>query len=656
MTFRDVAIKNFKLNLQKFFSYFLCSSFSIMIFFIYSSLLFNENLKKQSDHFAISMLFYITLTALAAFSVFFINYAHSAFMKARKKEFGIYLTLGMNSDDLKNIVNLENIIIVAASLLAGLITGVLFSRLFQMIVLKLLDIQNVAFSLSYKCFLLTLGVFSIIFLMVIIISNLQTRNMDISELLKEGRKGKFTKGGKLKASGGIFMLLLSVIFLGVITQHEKLRSNGVIVIAYVFWCFLGTYITISNIGTAYIDFIKGKSYYYSNILSITEISHKFTQNKKIIFVLSILSAMTITLVASPVSLYSLSSSIAEMNSNSNIEFVQLGNINKLSQQSFKELISKSNSSIESIKNTEFIALQLKEASVSEKYLNERPVVSEKTYNSVTGSQVNLKKGEALNVLLDWLPGYHGIEPLSNIKLSDGNNDTFDFKVTESIHSKWVASIDSYSTSSGLVISDEDYENIKKLAAQDDIGFFRSVKFDNWKNTKPLVDNLKSELDKINSSLTSKDKKAALNLKVNSTIERYDELKRGYSFFIFVTTIMGALFFIAGGSVLFFKKYTELEEDRERFFKLYKIGISEKEAEAVVAKELRIMFFSPLIVGSLLGYSFIYLLTFMFDGGDIIKKFMTNATFVLIIYFVFQAVFYYITKRKYSAEVIRKLKL
>ena len=118
--------------------------------------------------------------------------------------------------------------------------------------------------------------------------------------------------------------------------------------------------------------------------------------------------------------------------------------------------------------------------------------------------------------------------------------------------------------------------------------------------------------------------------------------------------MGLLFFIAGGSVLFFKQYTELNNDKVRFFKLYKVGISEKEAAEVIAKELKVTFFTPPIMGSSLGYCFIYLLTFLFGGGEIVKEFMVNVTFVVIVYFLFQVVFYNITKRKYTDEILKDL--
>lgn len=653
MTFKDVAVKNFKLNMQKFFSYFLCSSFSIMIFFIYATLLFNQDLSKRPDGDTVKVMFYIALTALTVFSVFFINYAHSAFMKSRNKEFGVYLTLGMNYTDLRRLVNVENAIIILSSLVAGLVSGLLFSRIFQMVVLKLLNISGVKYSLNYKSFLLTISVFAVIFALVIILSTFQTKRLDISDLLKESKK----KQGKDKSTIlpgliGILILILSFIMLVTICKHEKLRSNLAVIITYILLSFTGAYVTISYIGAAIISLVKDSSYYYHNILFITEINHKFTQNKKIIFVLSILSAMTITLGASPFSLYSLVDSIAEMNSNANIVYVQLGDINNISATDFNNIINNTDSKVESVKDIEFISLSLQGDKESADLIKSKPIVSESTYNSVTSCNIHLNSGEAFNVITTWLPGNHGINPQDKISFSDGFKE-FNFTAINSSHSTWVSDADAYASTSGIVISNEDYSYMKKNITSKNIGFFKSVKYSNWKKTGIAINTLVNKLNKSNESLNAGDKKLSSLFKVSSTLGRYETLKQGYSFFIFVTTVMGILFFIAGGSVLFFKKYTEINADRERIFKLYKIGINEKEAIGVIAKELRLIFFTPMIMGSILGYSFIYLLTFLFGGGDIIKKFMINATYVVIVYFLFQAAFYYITKRKYKDIILPK---
>ena len=108
-------------------------------------MLFNEDLKGTEQMELVSYVFPITLVAIGAFSIFFISYAHRTFIKGRNKEFGIYMSLGMNEKDIKNLVLLENVLICIGSMVVGIAIGTLLSRLFQMVVLSMMEIDNIDF-------------------------------------------------------------------------------------------------------------------------------------------------------------------------------------------------------------------------------------------------------------------------------------------------------------------------------------------------------------------------------------------------------------------------------------------------------------------------------------------------------------------------------
>ena len=59
------------------------------------------------------------------------------------------------------------------------------------------------------------------------------------------------------------------------------------------------------------------------------------------------------------------------------------------------------------------------------------------------------------------------------------------------------------------------------------------------------------------------------------------MMQGYRFFVFITVIMGILFFISSASVLFFNQYVDLDINKKLFSKLYKIGIVKKEVKNMV---------------------------------------------------------------------------
>lgn len=636
MTFKDVVLKNFKGNMNQYVAYFLSGSFSIMLFFLYSTLYFNKELGGREDTDVLTYVFPITLVAIALFSIFFINYAHSAFIRGRNKEFGIYTSLGVTSKELLKLINTENILINSASLVTGITVGALFSRLFLMVILNLLEIKNIHFSLNYLPFLITILVFTIIFATVMLGTFLRMRKTDISSLLKEARRSQgreYNKKDPIFGGLGLFIMACSVVFVAIIANDDKLNSNPLILMLYMTISFWGIYLSLSYGGNLIIHLIKNSRFYYQNMLSVTELHHKFNQNRKIIFVLSILSTMTIFLVASPFSLFSLSKSIAELDKN-HLEYVETATINNLPEDALKKILQEQE--ITSNKTVKFIYLSSKAA--SDKLSDCKPVISADEYKAFTGIEVKLAQGEAVNIILEWIPGNYGIEKDSTHTFYAGNN-SYRFQFQNSAKGEWIASIKSFPTQSAIVISNEDYAKLLKSITDQNIGYYHMIDFKKWEKSKETINALRKALG--NSEL-----------KVGSIIDSYENLRSSYSVFLFVSTVMGILFFVAGGSVLYFKQFTELPETKATFHKLTKIGISYSEIKKIIGKELLSVFFLPLIFGAFSGLSLIYLMTYLVDGDAIIREFMTNALFVILIYFLSQGIFYYLARKKYMYEIVK----
>ncbi len=636
MEFKDVIIKNFKGSLSKYLAYFLSSSFSIMLFFMYSILILNKEMKGRDDLEVLSYVFPITMVSIALFSIFFINYAHSAFMKGRNKEFGVYMSLGVDNKELRKLINIESLLISAASLLLGMGMGALFSRLFQMVILSLLEIKDIPFYMDYKPFLLTFTVFCFIFFTVMAGIFLRMRKIDISTLLKDARKSEsrdYSKKDPVLGGLGLVLMILSILFLVVIAGNDDWNTNPVFLIAYITTAFFGVYLTLSFGGNLILNLIRRSSFYHKNMLATTELHHKFNQNKRIIFVLSILSTMTIFLVASPFSLFSLSEKIAEMDKN-HLEYVETATVNKLSEEVLNKLITGQN--LQSNSTLKFIYLSTVEG--SDQFRDCKPVISQSEYNTLTGSNIELLSGEAYNVILDWTPSKHGIKPGGEYELYAGDF-TYRFQFKASQKGDWVTGMQSFPTNSIVVINDADYRKLSSEITDNNLAYYHLINFHNWKKSRTVIDALKEVI-------------GDSELKASSIIDTYEGLKSGYSVFLFVSTVMGIMFFVAGGSVLCFKQFTELPEARITFRKLYKIGITDKEMGRIIGKELLVVFFLPLIFGTFLGCSLIYLMTFVVGGDAIIKEFMTNALFFVMIYFISQSVFYLITKNKYTAEIVK----
>lgn len=70
-----------------------------------------------------------------------------------------------------------------------------------------------------------------------------------------------------------------------------------------------------------------------------------------------------------------------------------------------------------------------------------------------------------------------------------------------------------------------------------------------------------------------------------------------SFFL-IGTFLGVIFFIGAGSVLYFRMYTDLTTEQEKYITITKIGLTEAEMKRSATIQLAILFFVPYIMASI----------------------------------------------------------
>ena len=79
---------------------------------------------------------------------------------------------------------------------------------------------------------------------------------------------------------------------------------------------------------------------------------------------------------------------------------------------------------------------------------------------------------------------------------------------------------------------------------------------------------------------------------------YQEMKQTVALTAMIALLMTGLFFIAAGSMLYFRLFGEAEEDREKYRAMRKLGVSSQEIARVVTAQVLVFFFAPIVVGSI----------------------------------------------------------
>src|SRR5690606_21746704 len=127
-------------NVKNYLLYFISMIFSVVIYYTFVSLQYSPEVKKaieSSD--SILNIFIAGSVVLVLFVAIFIFYSNSFFTKKRKKEVGLYSLLGLRKKTIGKMLFYENLIMSAAALVIGIIFGTFLSKLFTMLLLRLLD-------------------------------------------------------------------------------------------------------------------------------------------------------------------------------------------------------------------------------------------------------------------------------------------------------------------------------------------------------------------------------------------------------------------------------------------------------------------------------------------------------------------------------------
>lgn len=214
-----LAARNIKKSYKDYNIYFLTLVLAVCIFYSFNAIDSQKALidMKSSNENYISTLINM-MSGVSVFVSFILGglilYANNFLIKKRKKELGIYMTLGMGKRKVSRILVTETFIVGAISLIVGLVLGMAASQVLSAFTLKLFEISinEYRFALSTSAIGKTILYFGIMFLLVMVFNVFVISKYKIIDLLTAGRKNEDIK---LKNSFIYFLtFILCVVLLG----------------------------------------------------------------------------------------------------------------------------------------------------------------------------------------------------------------------------------------------------------------------------------------------------------------------------------------------------------------------------------------------------------------------------------------------------------
>lgn len=124
-----------------------------------------------------------------------------------------------------------------------------------------------------------------------------------------------------------------------------------------------------------------------------------------------------------------------------------------------------------------------------------------------------------------------------------------------------------------------------------------------------------------------------------------KINKDYAPVMFVGLFVGLVFFVSAGSFLYFRLYTDLDGDKQKFGSIAKLGLSDKELRKVLTKQIAILFFAPIAVALIHGAVALTALSHMF-----FYNLAVESAIVLGVFLVIQVLYFFAVRYFYTAQI------
>lgn len=668
-----MAGKNIINNRSGYIPYMFTCIMTIAMFYIMKSLTYNENVLQVYGGEAILSVLAAGSGVLAIFSVIFLFYTYSFLIKRRKKEFGVFNILGMEKRHISVTVFLETVYVAAAALSAGLVTGIVFSKLFFWIFMRMLGTQAaLKWSFSSRACADTALLFSVIFLL----SHLNTlRQIHLSnpiELLRGGQMGEREPKTKALLALASLASLAAGYYLAVTTDNP-LSSITVFFVAAVL-VILGTYGLFTAGSIFVLKLLRAnKTYYYKtqHFISISGMIYRMKQNAVGLANICILSSAVLVMISTTASLYlgmndlianrypkDISMQIyvdhagAEQQMDSLIDQklqeygITVKNLSKYHYSSAVTVYQNGKLYTEnelddvnvSLLSNHIVSIQIIPAQEARnmgadvKELNDKEAAVYEVGGSLEGGSFTVSGQE-----------YQIVQKLKNMDISMGSVDA---------------------ASDSLVLVVKDIDAVKTLTSllmgrdadtQSTDGLIRyTFQFD----TDSDEDIQSAFMKAVQAEITG-DEGSSRNpewMSLNGYIEgRAGAEESFYSLYgslFFIGMILGSVFLMATVLIIYYKQVSEGYEDRERFAIMQKVGLSRREIQSAIKSQVLTVFYLPLVMAGIhIVFAFPLLRKVMaLMNLSNTGLFMKGCALTYVIFAAIYAMIYGLTARSYSRIV------
>ncbi len=675
-----LSVKNMKKSFKDYAIYFLTLVLGVAIFYMFNSLDSQQAMLEVSQSTRELIKLMISLLGMVSVFIaivlgFLIVYANNFLVNRRKREFGIYMTLGMGKRQISKIIWIETILVGILSLVVGLIVGIFASQFMSILVAKLFeaDMSEFTFVFSKDACIKTCIYFAIMYLAVIIFNTITISRYKLINLLTAIKKNETVKIKNPILA--VLVFIVSAVILGYayylvtggiysLNTADKLLVPiimGIVGTLGIFWSLSGFILKL--VQSSKKIYLKG-----TNMFVLRQLNNKINTTVISMTVICLMLFMTISVLSSSLSIQSSLDSELEEMTPVDVNLFKTANLPESYVNSYtgKTMYYSAEQREDSTKSVTY-TLETNGYDMNNlKDIIEIPIyaIPEWTLKYSLGNYYEKAKAQfsmlayGMSEAVIKISDYNKIAKLYGINQYDLDDDEYivlcDFDNMVKIRNEALKENSDIKINgkthharynecqSGFIYMSSSHTNAGLILVPDSFELKEE-----WKETQFLVANYnadteeeKEEMDKIltednNNVFFENLSKKGIELDGMTKISITEGSKGLATMIIFIAIYLGVIFLIASSAILALKQLTESSDNKQRYTILRKIGCDEKMINKALFRQIFIFFMLPLILAgihSIFGIKFVSsMMEVLASPEELLPSIVATAVVIGVIY-------------------------
>lgn len=656
-----LAFNNIKKSIKDYSIYFFTLVIAVSIFYVFNSLdaqkaMFKLNESKYEIINSLTLILSYISVFISVVLGFLIIYSNKFLIKKRKKEFGLYLTLGMSKRKVSTILVLETLIVGLISLGVGLILGIFASQFLSIITAKLFEVDMTSFKFVFSSGALfkTLLYFGLIFILVMIFNVITISRTRLINLLTAVNKNE-----KVRFRNKYVTAIAFILSIGLLYYAYHLLFDGALLS---FDNDLATMLIAGSVGTLLLFFsISGfflkifehiKKIYFKNLnmFTLKQVNNKFNTTVLSTTIICLMLLLTIGILSGSISLINVYNTDAK-NTNVTDFTIESYESNCVVVNENECVFEKTDTNLKKEVSEEYFVKYVKEYVYYDLYGSDNvsmiDIVDEKTKNDLYKQYGgNLEFNTYVPIISE--TDYNKILDLYNRSNEKINLNEKEYLLTvgllkaEEIYNSFYKEKGTIKINDNILKPATDempYINIKNFASESNFGLIvvndsiinnlelkNSAVIGNYYDTS----NLDAKEKDIWKNIT--DRHLSMSLYTKNDMQTTNIGVKVMS--IFVGLYVGIIFAISSATILAIGQLSESSDNKERFKILRKIGTDDKMANRALFNQIAYAFILPLVVALFHAYFGLRELNGIIEvigDIDLSSNILITALFIVIIY-------------------------